>query len=500
MNDQSYFDVIIIGAGITGIAVARELARYDRTVAVLDKAVEAASGTTKANGGVVHSGYHARPGSLMAELNVRGNVLYRTLCRELEVELHETGSLMVALAGEDTGVLEHYREQGRQNGVPGMELVGRTRLLALEPNLSTAAAAGLYSPTTAMVSPYEFALALAENAAANGVRFFFEAEVLGFALQGGRIEGVRTTRGDFRCSFLVNAAGIRADELAAMAGDDSFRIHPRKGELLALDRKLGWLVRRVIYPMPTPASKGILIVPAVEGNTVLASTAEDIEDKTDLRTTAAGREELLVSGGRLVPAAMAPRQVIAQFAGLRAVAGGDDFIIRPSAVVEGLIHAAGIQSPGLASAPAVAEKVAGLLRQAGLELRARPDFNPARRAMTRIMHMNRDQFAAKIREDTRYGNVVCRCERVSEAEVIEAIRRPVGACTLDGIKRRTRAQTGRCQGSYCTCRLMEILARELDLPFEQVTKDGAGSEMVAGPTKAGYTSRVEACAKGSRSG
>lgn len=477
------YDVAIVGAGIIGLMTARELARYDLEVVVFDKNVDVACGTTKANGGIIHPGYHARPDSLMARLNVEGNRLYRDLVAELEVDFHETGSLMVAFEGDDLNQLEKYYDQARRNGVPGVEILGRDQVLERAPKLNPAVAVGLYAATTGMVSPYELAIACAENSSANGIEFMLATTVKAIMTSGQRVTGVSTDKGEISADWVINAGGLFADELSRTAGDDSFRIHPRKGEIIILDRKLGWLARPVIYPMPTPESKGVVIVPTVEGNTALASTAVDIEDKSDFRTSDEGRAELLANMRRIFPAIPADRNVIAQFTGLRAVAEGDDFIIGPSAAVKGLINVAGIQSPGLASAPAIARMVVDILREEGLPLRPRACYKPKRRGMARIMNLGYEEIAGKYKEDQRYGSIICRCERISEAEVVEAIKRPLGAKTLDGIKRRTRAQTGRCQGAYCTCRLMEILARELQVPLDRISKDGYGSEMLVGPTK-----------------
>ncbi len=474
-------DVAIIGAGVVGAAIARELARYDLKVVLIEREVEAAFGTSKANSGVVHAGFHSTPGTLKASLCVQGNAMFDDIAGELSVPFRRNGSLMVAMSTDEVGVLREHFEQGRRNGVPGLRLLDADEARRLEPGLAPEVVAALYAPTAGVVCPYQLTFALVENAVANGVTFMAGSPVTAIHLQDGRVMAVETPEAIIETAWVVNAAGLFADQIAAMAGDESFEIRPRKGEEYLLDKRVGGLVRSTIFPVPTAVSKGILVIPTVDGNIMVGPTAEDTRDRLDLTTTRAGFEAVFAAARRMVPS-VSPRDIIASFAGLRAACSEDDFIIRPSWVARGLVHVAGIESPGLTAAPAIARMVVEILREEGLKVHARRVFNPVRLAPVRFAHLSRAQQARLVASDPAFGRIVCRCETVTEAEVVDAIRR--GARTVDGVKLRTRAGMGRCQGGFCMPRVMRILARELGIPVEQVTKRGPGSVIAPYPAKA----------------
>jgi len=471
MND---YDICIVGGGVTGTAIARELSRYEMKTVLLEKEAELAFGVSKSNSGIIHPGTQNSPGSLKGRLCVQGNLLTRRLAVELSVDLKEVGELIVAFNKEDTARLLQLKKDGRALGVPGLKIVNRTWLKKHEPNLSSDVVAALYSPTAAVISPYRWVYNLAENAAANGVEIYTETKVTGIMPIKSGFE-LKTSGRTFRAGFVINAAGLYADEISAMVGLSDFRIKPRKGEEFILDKKREYLTNHLIFPIPSKISKGVLVIRTYDGNPMIGPTSEDIEDKESLSTTAAGLEKVLAQAKRLVPS-IDENDIIAYFAGLRPTAG-DDFIIRHEDRVPGFVNVAGIQSPGLTAAPAIALMVASILRKHGLEMKKKRIFHKHRK---REIHLFAEGELKKskslIKKDPGYGDIVCRCEMVSAEEVRQAIAR--GARTLDGIKFRTRAQSGRCHGSFCTTRLMRILSDRMKVPILNVTKRGRGSEMV----------------------
>ncbi|MDT8903052.1 NAD(P)/FAD-dependent oxidoreductase [Anaeroselena agilis] len=471
-NDRT--DVIIVGGGIVGAAIARELAKYDLNVLLLERHPDLAMETTKANSAILHAGFDASPGSLKALLNVRGNELFRQLQADLGLELKLTGSLVVATSAAEMDAIGELYSRGGENGVPGLKILSREQVLDIEPNLTEQTLGALHAPTAGIISPFGAALAFAENAALNGVKIIRECPVTAIAVTDGRIAGVHTPHGFIAARFVVNAAGVGADTVSRLAGDDSFRIKPRKGEYLLFDKKASCLVKTVVFPTPTKVSKGILVSPTVHGNMFVGPNALDCRDADDVDTSAAGLAEIVAGAEKLVPGIPVGAS-ITQFAGLRAVADGGDFIIGPSPAVGGLVHAAGIQSPGLTAAPAIAERVAAVLRDLGLEMKPNRRFNPVNPPRVLFSELDAAARQALIRENPLYGRVICRCETITEGEIVAAIHSVCGARTVDGVKRRTRAGMGRCQGGFCGPRVTAILARELSLPVTAVRKDTVGS-------------------------
>lgn len=474
MKVFKHTDVVIIGGGITGTAIARELSKYKLEVLLLEKEPDIGVGTTKANSAILHAGFDAHPGSVKAAMNVRGNELYHQIAADLGLEVKWTGSLVVAVNEEEKSVLAELLERGRQNGVPGLEILSRDKLLATEPHLTTEALGALWAPTAGIFLPFGAALAFAQNAVRNGVKVFTECAVTGIATQHGQVRGVFTPLGFIQTRLIINAAGVHADDISRLAGDDSFSIKPRKGEYILFDIKVSDLVHNVLFPTPTKVSKGILVCPTVHGNIFIGPNAQDTEDKDDVATTSPGMDEIINGAKRLVPD-LPMGAAITEFSGLRAAADNGDFIIKRSDRVKGLIHAAGIQSPGLTSAPATAERVAGLLKEAGLKLKAKTNFSPInpRRIFFRDQPYNEKE--KMVAQNPLYGRVICRCETVTEAEIVNVIHEPCGARTMDAVKRRTRAGMGRCQGGFCGPRVTAILARELNVPVTAVRKDTADS-------------------------
>ncbi len=476
------YDVIVIGAGVVGAFVARALSRYQLRVLLMDKASDVGEGTTKANTAIVHAGYDAKPGTLKASLNATGNAMFEQVCRELDVDLDLCGTYVVALGPEELGTLDDLRRRGVQNGIPGLSFIDGAEMRRREPAIAEGAQGALYAATGGIVDPFGLCIGAAESAVLNGVELALETEAIGFLREGDRIEGVVTSRGVFRSRWVVIAAGLWADDLMRAAGVNGFCIIPRKGEYFVLDRCAAAMVRNVLFPCPTPASKGILVTRTIHGNVMLGPNANDVEDKMDLDTTPLGLNEVLSGGLRLVPA-LDSGDIIRTFAGLRATGNTGDFCIEIPHGVQGLLVLAGIESPGLTSAPAIAEHVVSLLREAGLELEERRDYSPVRRAIPRFSNLSWAEQDALIARDPRYGNVVCRCETVTEGEIVAACRAPIPARTYDAIKRRTRVGTGRCQGAFDMPLVIAILARELGISPLEVTKRGVGSQFLSRPTK-----------------
>lgn len=464
------YDVVIIGAGVTGCAIARELSKYDIKTALLDKEAEASFGASKANSGIVHAGFHSAVGMIKSELCVRGNYLYGVLQDELDIPFSRVGELMIARGKEEEEKLEFFLKQGNELGVPDLKIVRGEELKALEPHLSDDITAALYAPSAGVVNPYEFTYRLLHNAVQNGVDFYSDADVCSIK------DGVVATQDnrEFKASFIINAAGIYADKIAAMAGVQTFDIKPRKGQEYLLDKKCAALVSHVIFPLPSKTSKGVLVIPTLDGTVMIGPSAEDTPEREKFNTTNEIFDDILKKTQGMIPE-ISPRSLISSFAGLRPVATGDDFILGPTAL-KGFINAAGIQSPGLTAAPAVAEKMAEILSKEGLVLNKKDDFNPRVPRHFKIKDASPETLAKAVKENPLYGKVVCRCEKVSEAEIRQAIAE--GATTLDGIKLRTRAGMGRCQGGFCTYRILEIMSEELGIPLTELTKKGKDSRLV----------------------
>lgn len=468
-----FYDVVVIGGGIVGCAIARELTRFRLAVALCEKGTEVGFGTTKANSGIIHGGHHASPNSLKGCLEWKGNQRWDRLRDELGFGFARVGELTVALHAEEMQVLEKLLRNAVTRGVPGVELWDRDRILREEPALTTDVVAAVYAPTTGVINPYEACYALAESAVRNGLALYLESPVLGLT-SDGTTWTVTTAQHVLNSRYVVNAAGVYADRIAQMAGAGTFAIHPRKGEEYLLDKRLNGLVKRVIFPCPTPVSKGILVIPTYDGTIMIGPTAEDVNDREDVSTSAAGAEEVIGAARRFVPG-IQPRDIIAQFAGVRAVADDDDFIIGPTNR-RGFVNAAGIQSPGLTAAPAIAEMVKEILAAEGLQLVERADFVPTLPRRPHFATLSTTEQIALTRDDPRYRRIACRCELVTEGEVLDAIER--GARTLDGIKLRTRAGMGRCQGGFCTLRCLSLLAQQMGCPLTAFTKHGPGSWLI----------------------
>lgn len=474
------YDVIIIGAGVSGSAVARELSRYKIKVGVLEKEEDVCSGTSKANSGIVHAGYDAAEGSLMAKLNVRGNEMMEALARDLDIPFKRTGSLVICLHEEDRPQLQVLYERGGRNGVPGLRILEREELKDMEPNISDEACAALYAPTAGIICPFELNIAMAENAAMNGVEFRFNTEVQDLKPTEKGWE-IHTSQGVCETRYVVNAAGVYADVFHNIVSKNKIHITPRRGDYCLLDKSAGSHVGRTIFALPGKYGKGVLITPTVHGNLLVGPTAVDIEDKEGTNTTKEGLDEIIKKAGMNIKN-LPMKQVITSFAGLRAHEDGHEFLIGEVEDARGFIDCAGIESPGLTSSPAIGEMVGNLLRDK-MNMEEKEDFISIRKGVLNPDTLNREQRNLLIQEKPEYGNIVCRCEMITEGEIIDAIQRPLGARSLDGVKKRTRVGMGRCQTGFCSPKAMEILARELHIPISEVTKSGGDSGIIRGRNK-----------------
>jgi glycerol-3-phosphate dehydrogenase len=474
------YDIVIIGGGIVGMSIARELSRYQLRIALLEKEEEPGFGVSKANSGIIHPGTQNPPHSLKGKLCVQGNRLTKEICEKLDVDFKEVGELVIAFNEQEIESLLQLKKEGEMLGVPRLEMVNSEWLRANEPNLNKNAVAALFAPTAGVVSPYRLVYVLSENAARNSVEIHTQTLVQGIvplAIHGSngkeRFE-IITSKGIFKTEYLVNAAGLFADEISKKAGINDFKIMPRKGQEFLLDKKREHLTNHVIFPLPSKTSKGILIIKTSDGNPMIGPTAHDVDDKYDLSTSEDGLKEVFTSAAKLIPS-ISRNDIIAYFAGLRPVAG-NDFIIRHEEIVPGFINVAGIQSPGLTSASAIAVFVSEILKNNGLSMKTKQVFHDSESKHTHLFSLPLSSIKEAIKKNTSYGDIVCRCEMVSAGEVRDAIKS--GARTLDGIKFRTRAQAGRCHGSFCTTRLMRILSQETNKALSSITKRGPGSEIV----------------------
>ncbi|MGI6706072.1 MAG: NAD(P)/FAD-dependent oxidoreductase [Clostridia bacterium] len=480
---EGRYDVIIIGAGVIGCAVARELSRYKLSVAVLEKDSDVAGGTSGRNSGVVHAGFNNRPGSLMARYCVEGNLEFEDLCRELDVPYLRTGKLVTALDKDDLKGLEKLLDQGRKNGVPGLEIVGREDIKRMEPEVEGIAA--LYSPVTAVINPFLLTVALAENAWANGVRFFFRTKVSSIQRHPDHFT-VRAGRRSFRSSWVINCAGLYADRIARMVGIDEYRIYPCRGEYYILDKRVSRHLKMPVYPVPKPTvgGLGVHLTPTVEGNILIGPSAEYIQSRDDYATTEPVMKQLYKEARDLLPV-ITEQDFIRNYSGIRPklvgpkVGGFGDFITEDRQDVKGFINLVGIESPGLTSAMPIARRVVELLDQKE-RLEKRGDFEENRKGIIRFRELPEEEKKRLVEENPDYGEVVCRCETITKGEILEAIRNPLGVRTLSGIKYRARAMMGRCQGGYCLARIVEILTDEMGCRPEEIYERGPESYMFAG--------------------
>jgi len=514
------FEVVIIGAGVVGAAIARELSRYRISTCLIERGSDVAMGASKANSGIVHAGYDPEPGSIMAKTNIQANVLFEKLCEELDVRLKKNGSLVIALEDKEReGLIELY-ERGKKNGSWGLHLIDANEVKRLEPAVNENVIEGLYAPNSAIVCPYELTIALAENAVMNGVKIMLNTEVKGISKDSNGIFKIevlkRGTKGVLKdvsnvgsnvgdgeeeeseeakeigkrlvieSKYVINAAGLNAGKISACAGAEKYEIKGRKGEYFLLDKYAGKIVKHTIFGVPGKMGKGVLVAPTVDGNLLVGPNAKDVEDD-DVSTTYEGLEEVWSAGTKLVPS-LERKKTITTFSGIRAMPperdGKRDFIVEMSKKLDGFINVVGICSPGLSASPAIALMVVKILEDNGCKLSLKgSEFIERRKSIPRFRELSNEDREALIRKDTRYGRVICRCETVTEGEIVEALHRPFVSGTIDGVKRRVRAGMGRCQGGFCSPKVLSIISRELSISPLEVCKSGLGSNILVGETK-----------------
>lgn len=474
------YDVVIIGAGVIGGMIARALSAYDLKVCIAEKKNDVATGASCANSGIVHAGFDAKPGTLKARFNVRGSEMMPKVAKELGVKYKNNGSLVIGFTEEDRETLKELYERGQVNGVKSLKIVEKEELKELEPNLSEQVLCGLYAPTGAIICPYELTIASIGNAMDNGAKLELNFEVTEICEKDDVYYEVRSKHKTLEGKYVINAAGIYSDVVAKMAGDDSFTVHPRRGEYILLDKECGNLISHTIFRTPSKMGKGILVTPTVDGNLLTGPTSVDIDDKEDTSTTSVGFDNIIRLAKENVPS-IPYNKTITSFCGLRSVGSTGDFVI--NAPKKGFINVAAIESPGLTSAPAIAEYVVELLKEQGVKLVPKENYNPIREPQHTFREYDIEEKNEVIKKDKSFGKIICRCESITEGEILHAIRTNPGAKDLDGVKRRTRAQMGRCQGGFCGPQIVEILSKELNIPYEAVTKSGDGSYVNIGRTK-----------------
>lgn len=474
------YDVVIIGAGACGSAIARELSKFKVNACVIERDEDVCCGTTKANSAIVHAGFDAIPGTLKAKVNVEGNRLMGELAEELDFPFKRNGSLVVCLEEEGLPKLMELKDRADKNGVPDVCILDGAGVKAIEPNVSDDVVAALYAPTGGIVCPFNMNIAFAENAAVNGVEFKFNTEVTDIKkADDGYV--IVTNNGEIKASAVVNAAGVYADKLHNMVSENKIEIIARKGEYCLLDKTAGNHVAHTIFQLPNAMGKGVLVTPTVHGNLLVGPTATDIEDKEGINTTSEGLAFLQAKAGQSVKN-IPLRSVITSFAGLRAHEKGDEFIIGECEDAKGFYDVAGIESPGLSSAPAIGVMVAEMIAK-DMNLEANENFVGTRKGIVNPQELSFEERQKLIAENPAYGQIICRCEMISEGEILDAIHRPLGARSLDGVKRRTRAGMGRCQAGFCSPRTMEILEREVPMSIYDITKLGGESKIVYGVNK-----------------
>lgn len=491
MTNRNY-DIIIIGAGVVGCMIARFLSRYDLNILLIDKEADVGTGASSANTAIVHAGYDPVPGSLKATMNIAGNKMWDTLAGELNFPFERRGDYVVAIGDKELPKLEELRKQGIKNGVPGMMMLSGEEVRRREPNINPEVSGALWASTGGICDPFAVVLAAAENAVMNGVTLMLETAFEDFIMEGKRIMGIKTNRGIFSCRWVINAAGLYSDEVMHKAGiRPEFKINPRKGEYYVFDRA-EITINNVLFPVPTPVTKGILVTTTVHGNTIIGPNAQDIQNKDDFSVTKDGLDEVFQGALKLIPS-LNLKHVIAFFAGVRPAGNAScltpginyraDYVIEIPEAIQGFVNLGGIESPGLTSAPAIAQRVIELLIDAGENLMEKKDWTPIRTARPCFRDLSKEEQKILIQNNPLFGRIVCRCETVTEAEIVAEIHSPVPARTYDALKRRTWLGTGRCQGGFDTPRVVEIMARELSIPLEQISKKGFNSNYLIRRTK-----------------
>ena len=470
-------DIVIVGAGAVGSALARELSKYKLKVIVVEKNEDLGGDSSKSNSAIIHTGYDAKPGTLESQLVVAANPMYDKIAADLDVPFARIGALLPAFTDEQFAQLPALKHKAMMNRVYDVEYKTGEQLLAMEPNLNPEVKGGLYIPRESIIDPFLLCIGLAENAADNGVEFLLGTKCTGIKVEEGAVTTVNTTAGDIATKYVINAAGLYCDEVASFVGKNDYYVNPRKGQFYILDKNTSCKVGMIILPIPTKVTKGKLMCPTIHGNMLVGPTAEDLLDKEDKSTNVEGLESIAADVRKMIPGVNL-RDTITQYAGLRAQRNPEGLNIDIYDDLKGYVNLSGVRSTGLTASVSIAKYVVDLMLENGLQAEFKTDFNPIRKGTPRFAELSAEEQAALIAKDPRYGNIVCRCETVTEGQICDAIHRTLGARSVDGVKRRLRAGMGRCQGGFCGPRVIEILARELGISPEEVRKNDPGSEML----------------------
>ncbi len=470
------YDIAIIGAGVTGCMIARELSMYKLKICLIEKENDVSLGASKANSGIVHAGYDAKPGSLKAKFNIRGCELMEQTAKDLDVPYKKCGSIVAAFDEEGLTSVRELYIRGKENNVHDIYILDSAQTLKLEPNINPDIKGSLYAPGAGIVCPYQLTIAAAENAVINGVCLRLNFKVNNIEKNDG-IFKISSANDYIFSKYVINAAGVYADVIAKMTDESEFKIIPRRGEYVILDKTEGKQVNTVIFQPPSEKGKGILVTPTVDGNLLLGPTATQIDQKEDTITTSAGLQEV-IDGAKRAVLYINLKKVINSFSGIRATPSGHDFIISQSNKTPGFFNVAGIESPGLTASPAIAEYVPLMLEEAGIKLQIESSSIRTRAGIPDLSAMTFEQRQKLINENPAFGKIICRCENVSEGEIIQSIKRPVGATTVDGVKRRVRAGMGRCQGGFCLPKVLQILSSELNISVYNILKNSPDSNVL----------------------
>lgn len=475
-------DVVIIGAGAVGCAIARELSKYNVDVTVVDMRDDVGGDASKSNSAIIHTGYDAKPGTLESQLVVAANPMYDKITEELDVPFKRVGAILPAFTDEQFEALPAIKEKAFLNRVYDVGYLSREKLLEMEPELNPSVKGGLYIPRESIIDPFLLVQAYAENAFANGVKFLLNTKVTGIDMEDGAVKAVVTDKGTIQTKFIVNAAALHCDDIAAMVGKATYKVVARRGQFYILDRNTSCKVNHIVLPIPTKITKGKLMTPTIHGNMLVGPTAEDLPDKEDVSVTTEGLASIYADVSRMIPNVNI-RDAVTQYSGLRPNRNPEGLNVDTYDDVKGYLNLSGVRSTGLTLSASMGKYAVEQLKGIGLKLTFKENFISKRAGIPRFRDLSREEQEALIREDPRYGNIVCRCETVTEGEIVNAIHRPLGARTVDAVKRRVRAGMGRCQAGFCGPKVIEILARELNIPVEQVEKNLAGSHMVVGSNK-----------------
>lgn len=475
-------DVLIIGAGAVGCAIARELSKYQLDIIVVDKNEDVGGDASKSNSAIIHTGYDAKPETLESRLVVAANPMYSKLTKDLDIPFDVVGAILPAITDEQFEKLPAIKQKAMKNSVYDVEYLTAKQILEMEPNINPEVKGGLYIPRESIIDPFLMVIALAENAVVNGATFMLETKVLDIIVEDDTVKYVKTTKGSIHAKYIINAAGLHCDDIAQMVGKDDYCVNPRKGQFFILDKNTSCKVNKIVLPIPTKLTKGKLMCPTIHGNMLVGPTAEDLTDKCDKSTTSEGLKSVFDDVKRLVPKVNLS-DTITQYSGLRPNRNPEGLNIDVYDDLKGYINLSGIRSTGLTASVAIGKYVANLMIEMGMYAEFKTDFVEKRKGITLIRECSADEQEKLIKDDPRYGHIICRCETVSEAEIVQAIHSPIPAKSVDAIKRRLRAGMGRCQGGFCGPKIIDILVRELGVEASEINKNEKKSYMITGKVK-----------------